>query len=82
MTITDPNLVNTYPHMYDNQLCKLLMSSRNTIELFSILKYYDMFTHRGHWNWVVDLFSIVFLWPWEFIKLIIREDSGDWNYGT
>ena len=43
---------NTFPHMYRNLFCMILMNNRFTIELVGILKYYDMFSLRGYYNFL------------------------------
>ena len=79
--ITDPNLIGTYPDMYNNWICLLFMSNID-YTIFGIFKYYDMFSLRGNFDFFVDTLSLLFLFSWEMIKVFIRWNSGNWQYET
>ena len=82
MTISEPSLVGTYPCMYNNFIAASLLSSKESIETFGVLKYYDLFSLRGNWVWYEDCLRIMFLFPWELYNVYIREETGDWLFET
>ena len=68
--------------MYKNWFTELFMTHQIVIEIFGILKYYDMFSLRGSFNWSWDFVVLLFV-PWiETLYLFMRIDSGNWTLGT
>lgn len=77
LSVTEPNLVGTYPSMYNNFLTSLIMSDEWALEWLwpGIFKYYDMFSVQGWANWFYDFLSIIsFFYTIQFMGRIFSDD--------
>ena len=68
--------------MYNNWFTGLFMSEQGVGDYLTVVKYYDVFSFRGFFNWWVDAICAVFASWWLWILIYIRTDSNDWTYGT
>lgn len=67
--------------MYDNYFTWIFLSNDFMASL-GIVKYYDVFTWVGFFNWWLDSLKFFFLWPWEIYLATVRADTNDWNSET
>ena len=72
----------TFPHMYQNSFAEYFLRSRTIIEMFSVFKWYDMFSLRGFDNWWWDAVVLVHAPWWKVVEAFVRLDRGDWYYWT
>lgn len=80
IAINDPELVGTYPSMYNNFLTSWIMSTELGLMWLwpGIFKYYDMFSVQGWLDFFIDFLSINFMFA--PIQLMVRLISGDWYW--
>ena len=80
--VTDPDLIGTFPSMYQNALASEIMSMQNGNKLWGPFVWYDMFTWRGLWNFIEDAFWLDIAVWWEVMKAMTRATTNDWQYET
>lgn len=80
--ITDPDLIGTFPSMYNNWFAKSIMSMDSQMPLWGPFVWYDMFSWMGLLNWFIDVIALDFTWWFELIKAMFRDSTDNWQYGT
>ena len=66
--------------MYTNFFAWLFLNNPDPNDYWVPSKYYDIFSWRGFWDFLIE--SQLFMWliPWDLMLLTFRFIGGDWNW--
>ena len=66
--------------MYRSGVCSWILPNKWLVNFISVMKYYDLCSLRGHFNWWFDAITVPIIPLWYIMLTMMRMEKGDWQY--